>query len=275
MNFIFKWFRRPTSRIETGTIKMRLKTNLSHMKERSLRKFWTAHDWINKKMNIDYFVHIANVLGIVAMGMTDMILLRFFLLAATVCGVAYNIFLPRPLLPPAAWGVFFTVGHSVMIIYLLRQPTKIDLSPQEMELYEQAFMSHGFTPYQFANLIKDPQIHWQTIEEGTYLTREGDPKKEIWFLLKGKVNLYRHQKLIRVIYPAATTSGNLAWIGDFGSPNANHPEENWSVSSFVEETSTVVAFPYPDVKKKMYESEDNRKNIISLQLSHLHGNFQH
>jgi hypothetical protein len=89
-----------------------------------------------------------------AMTSSDMLPLRCFMVGASSCGILYNLLQPKPLIPPAAWGIFFIAGHGLQITRLLLARQHITMDDREHELYERAFMPFGFSPRAFTQLLE-------------------------------------------------------------------------------------------------------------------------
>eukprot|EP00854_Cymbomonas_tetramitiformis_P003695 gene3695-4633_t len=118
----------------------------------------------------------------------DMLLLRLFMVCANVCGIAYNLLQPTPLLTPVAWSTFFLGGHGMQLYRLVNEKQEVKLSSQECELYEQAFFSFGFTPRDFKSLGKPM---WKEFDEGEVVHFQDADIETLYYLLDGEVDILR------------------------------------------------------------------------------------
>jgi len=137
---------------------------------------------------------------------------------ASLCGIGFNMLQPRPLLAPAAWGVFFVCCHLYHIQVLLREKRSIVLDEREQEAYEKAFMLHGFTPQQFLDIFEKcvPRCGsiWHRYDEGQYIAVPGDRHMNVHHLLEGEVVIISQSgDRFKTVVP-----GKGAWLGELYDP---------------------------------------------------------
>jgi hypothetical protein len=150
-----------------------------------------------------YFVHFGNCIVLMAISQTDMMNLRALSIGATMCGIAYNLLqIPRPLVAPAMWGIFFIGCHSYQILELLRERQEVKLSAVEKDAYEQAFLRFGFTQRQFLDLLEGaaPQSGGRCAAIVQHRHKEmvhtrGDVMDNIHFVMNGEVEVRNYSAL--------------------------------------------------------------------------------
>mmetsp|Transcript_7039 Transcript_7039/g.17188 ORF Transcript_7039/g.17188 Transcript_7039/m.17188 type:complete len:93 (+) Transcript_7039:265-543(+) len=70
----------------------------------------------------NYFVHIGNILALIATNQSEMISLRVFMISVTTCMISFNLLqYPKPLVVPALWGTVFIISHGYQIFLLLQE----------------------------------------------------------------------------------------------------------------------------------------------------------
>ena len=89
--------------------------------------------------NPNYFIHVANILLLVAYSVRDILWLRLFAVAASLISLPYFVLQPTPQWPPIAWSVVFAGINAFQSwrLYLERRPVK--LTPDEEEVRRLAF----------------------------------------------------------------------------------------------------------------------------------------
>lgn len=173
--------------------------------------------------NRHVFVHSGNLVLLVAVNQTDMLNLRALSIVASMCGMAYNLLQPTPLIAPACWGVFFISCHAYYIVELLRERQKIVLSEEDETAYELAFMKFGFTPRNFLDIMEGAHAKWRTSGKGEFVHKRGEPMDDISYLVEGQVQLVSStgDPMFR------TDPGKGGWLGEFFDPNMDI-QDYWS-----------------------------------------------
>ena len=148
-------------------------------------------DWDSARTKLgwcaNYVVHFGNLCALVAANQTDMLHLRALMMAATACGITFNLLQPRPLWVPAAWGFVFIFSHGYQIYTLLKERQHILLTPQEQEAYAKAFMPYNFTPRQFVDIMRKSSSRWCSFKRGEWIQKQGDASPEIHYVMQGEV----------------------------------------------------------------------------------------
>eukprot|EP00930_Biecheleria_cincta_P075342 TRINITY_DN62508_c0_g1_i1.p1 TRINITY_DN62508_c0_g1~~TRINITY_DN62508_c0_g1_i1.p1 ORF type:complete len:344 (+),score=41.85 TRINITY_DN62508_c0_g1_i1:89-1120(+) len=173
-----------------------------------------------------YFVHVGNVILLLAINQTDMLSMRLMMVTASGLGMAYNLLQPKPLFAPALWGCGFLASHFYNIYLLLKEKQKMTLSTDQEHVYESAFMRFGFTPRQFLDLLEQAYGQWNSFSENALISKQGDPLREVHYLMEGECVLISTtgDDMFKI------QPGKGGWIGEFFDPNSK--PEVWEKERF-------------------------------------------
>src|SRR5918993_1524844 len=122
-----------------------------------------------------YFLHIANIVLVIAYSVKDILWLRIFALGASLISLPYYYFQTTALWEPIGWSaVFMTInGYHVCRLWLERRP--VDLSPDEARLYDLTFFP--LARRRFRDLAR--LGHWVDLGAGDVLIRSGHPVEHV------------------------------------------------------------------------------------------------
>lgn len=207
-------------------------------KRLSLDKY---HERLRELIEPKYIVHFGNLLAVCAMLQSDMLYLRSFMIGASICGIAFNLLQPLPLITPAAWGCFFIAGHSIQIYFLIRDKLSITMSQDLNQVYEDAFFGYGFTPRQFIDLCNFCNYSFQTFKKGENIVTEGSDMPYLHWLYQGKLAV-KTKKFgdLGVVDEKTETK----WLGEFFDPNRDpnywKNPHSWIVTYFCLEDCKVL-----------------------------------
>ncbi len=134
---------------------------------------------------VDYFLHSANVLLLVAYCVRDILWLRLFAVAASLVSIPYFFFQSTVLWTPVAWAVCFAGINLFQAgrLYLERQPVK--LTPEEEEVRQLVFAD--IPPRKVLQVLSIGT--WTTEDRGKRLLRKGDVPEDMALIVRGKVRL--------------------------------------------------------------------------------------
>ena len=194
----------------------------------------------------------------------------------------YNLLQPRPLFAPAAWGLFFIAGHSMQIYILLSQKLKIAFTEEEEDLYEKAFLPHGFTPRAFRSLVDEGEMALRAVHKGDFLYRQvlnsfcilkgaffitgcicsnqGDPITDIGFLVNGSMIAVLNNNIVNKVQAThhdhddeeegVARDMHGGWCGELWDNDYDFSKEHkWAVSFKATEDSIVAMWN----KKKLHD----------------------
>jgi hypothetical protein len=143
-------------------------------------------------MNISYFIHVANVLLLVAYSVRDILWLRLFAVAAALISIPYFALQPTPLWEPLGWTVLFAGinGFQSCRLFFERRPVK--LTPEEEDVRQLVFRD---LPRR--KVLQVLSIgSWTTVETGEPLIESGQRVEAISLLLRGKVRVTREGRVL-------------------------------------------------------------------------------
>src|SRR5918993_1049322 len=122
-----------------------------------------------------YFLHIANIVLVIAYSVKDILWLRIFALGASLISLPYYYFQTTVLWEPIGWSAVFMAinGYHVCRLWLERRP--VELSADEARLYDLTFFP--LTRRRFVALARLGR--WADLEPGDVLARPGQPVEEV------------------------------------------------------------------------------------------------
>eukprot|EP00656_Telonema_subtile_P055990 TRINITY_DN8844_c0_g1_i2.p1 TRINITY_DN8844_c0_g1~~TRINITY_DN8844_c0_g1_i2.p1 ORF type:complete len:351 (+),score=44.65 TRINITY_DN8844_c0_g1_i2:236-1288(+) len=227
-------------------------------------------------------VHVGNMLAMCAMGMSEMLYLRSFMIGATLCSIGFNLVQPKPLFVPAGWGCLFVIGHGVQIALLLRESVEVTLGPEEHNFYEHAFLPYGFTPREFQRLLEEADCRWMDMPKGTMLCEQGGDVTHIWFLLSGKVSIMKDETVVNTIKPHSTVDarvGRTGWIGHFADSGVHESKADchgvWDHSVRCKEPVRVVQINRDKMVQLCQSSDAMRRSSSRASLHDVLDKLQH
>ena len=101
---------------------------------------------------------------------------------------------PKPLLAPAAWALFFIAGHGVQIARILMDKQSVHMTQQQSQLYEAAFLPHGYSPRQFVVLWGEAKATWTHVGAGDTIVQQDESIDRIGFKLSGAHEVIREKR---------------------------------------------------------------------------------
>ena len=137
--------------------------------------------------NPSYFLHIANILLLVAYSVRDILWLRLFAVAASLISLPYFMLQPEPLWVPIFWSGVFAAINSFQSwrIFVERRPVK--LTPEEDEIRRLVFPD---LPSRKVLQILSIGA-WTTVEIGERMLERGKKVEAIAVIVRGRVRVTR------------------------------------------------------------------------------------
>jgi CRP-like cAMP-binding protein len=159
--------------------------------------------------NPNYFIHVANVLLLVAYSVRDILWLRVFAVASSVIALPYFVLQPTPQWAPIAWSVVFAGINSFQSwrLYLERRPVK--LTPDEEEVRRLAFAQ--LAPRKVLQLVSLGS--WTTAAPGERLIEHGAPAEAIALVVGGKVRVSKDGRVLGELGPGDIVGSALVLSG--------------------------------------------------------------
>eukprot|EP00040_Diaphanoeca_grandis_P029012 m.168871 g.168871 ORF g.168871 m.168871 type:complete len:427 (+) comp31541_c0_seq1:157-1437(+) len=191
---------------------------------------------------IPFFIHFGNLMAVFAMGSSDMLPLRSFMIGASTFGILYNLLQPIPLVAAAGWGIFFIIGHAVQISRILLDKQAVTLTSCQNELYTEAFLKFGYSPKQFLTLIESSNAKWITVPAGKEIFTQGDPITTIAYKLTGVHQMLRKDRVLGE-GDHKHTHGKGDWLGEVWDADYDFSRvHHWMVTFRAKSEMRVVTF---------------------------------
>ena len=140
----------------------------------------------------DYFIHVANVLLLIAYSVRDVLWLRLFAVAASLIAIPFYVLQPSVLWAPLAWsGVFAGINLFQSWLLILERRT-VKLTAEEEEIRRLAF--YDLPPRKVLQVLSIGE--WQTINVGERLIERGKLPDQILLLVRGKVGITKDDRAL-------------------------------------------------------------------------------
>jgi Cyclic nucleotide-binding domain len=157
----------------------------------------------------DYFIHVANVLLLVAYSVRDILWLRMFAVAASLMSLPYFLLQPTVLWAPLAWTIGFAGINLFQSwrLYLERQPIK--LTAEEEEVRQLAF--RDVPPRKVLQVLSIGT--WSTEQSGERLIESGKVPDDLALIVRGNVRVTKGGSDIGVLGPGDFVGSSLILSG--------------------------------------------------------------
>jgi hypothetical protein len=158
---------------------------------------------------LDYFIHAANILLLLAYSVRDILWLRVLAVASALAAIPYFLLQPTPLWAPFGWSVLFT-GINVFQTWRLvveRRPVK--LTPEEEEVHRLVF--RDLPPKKTLQVIGVGT--WGSASPGEQLIERGKPLESIALIVRGKVRVTQNGRLLGELGPGEIVGSALLLSG--------------------------------------------------------------
>ena len=142
--------------------------------------------------NPNYFLHVANVLLLVAYSVRDILWLRLFAVASALIAIPYFVLQPVPLWVPIAWSSVFAAinGFQSWRLFVERRPVK--LTPEEEEVRRLAF--EDLPPRKVLQVLSVGS--WTTVATGERMLERGKCPEAISLIVRGTVRVARNEGVL-------------------------------------------------------------------------------
>ena len=138
-------------------------------------------------MNLNYFLHIANVILLVGYSVRDILWLRLLAVASSLVSIPYFALQPTLLRTPIVWSLLFAAINLFQSwrLFVERRPMK--LTPEEEEVRRLAFPD--LPPRRVLQVLALGV--WTTAENGERLIESGKKLETISLIVQGRVRITR------------------------------------------------------------------------------------
>ena len=139
---------------------------------------------MDKILDPNNLIHVANVILLFAFAVRDVLLLRILFVIGSIAALGFYFFLSPPLWSAIGWTCVYIAIHTYWIvrIYLERRP--VVLMAEEEKLYELAFSK--MDRRKFLTLVSLGR--WQDGETDQKLFQQGEKVTKVCVLISGKVS---------------------------------------------------------------------------------------
>jgi len=140
----------------------------------------------------DYFIHVANVLLLIAYSVRDVLWLRLFAVGASVIAIPFYVMQPTILWAPLAWsGVFAAINlFQSWLLILERRPVK--LTAEEEEIRQLAFPD--LPPRKVLQVLSIGS--WIRSDAGDRLIEKGKLPDCVSLIVHGKVRITKEGRML-------------------------------------------------------------------------------
>jgi CRP-like cAMP-binding protein len=142
--------------------------------------------------NPNYFIHVANILLVVAYSVRDILWLRLFAVAASLITIPYFALQPTTLWAPLSWTVLFAAINSLQSWRLILERRPVKLTPDEEEIRRLAF--RDLTPRKVLQVLSIGS--WTTLDVGERLIESGKRPDAVSLIVRGKVRVTKDGRVL-------------------------------------------------------------------------------
>jgi hypothetical protein len=143
-------------------------------------------------MNLDYFIHAANILLLAAYSVRDILWLRLLAVASSLSAIPYFLLQPTPLWAAFGWSVLFTGINLFQAWRLIMERRPVRLTADEEEVRRLAFGE--LPPRKFLQLLNIGT--WNNPRPGECLIEQGKPVDSISLIVRGRVQVSQKGRVI-------------------------------------------------------------------------------
>jgi len=136
-------------------------------------------------MNVDLFIHSANVLLLLAYSVKDILWLRMFAVTSALIAIPYFLLQPTPQTAPIAWSVLFAGINVFQSGRLLLERRPVKLTPEEEEVRRLAFPD--LPPRKVLEALSIGT--WNTTEPGERMIESGKRADAMSLIVRGRVEV--------------------------------------------------------------------------------------
>ena len=157
----------------------------------------------------NYFIHVANVLLVVAYSVRDILWLRLFAVGASLLSIPYFVLQPTTLWAPLSWSVVFAAINLLQSwrLFIERRPVK--LTPEEENIRRLVF--EDLPPRKVLQVLGLGS--WVTAETGERLIESGKLPDAIFLIVGGKVRVMRDGRVLGELIAGDIVGSALIFSG--------------------------------------------------------------
>ncbi len=160
-------------------------------------------------INPNWFIHVANVLLLVAYSVRDVLWLRLFAVSNALVAMPYFLLQPQPLWTALAWNVVFAGINSWQAwrLYLERRP--VQLTDEEEQVRKLVFRE--LAPRKVLQVLGIGA--WATVKPGEHLLAEGQVPDAVSLIVSGRVQVKTEGHVIGELGPGEIAGSAILLTG--------------------------------------------------------------
>ena len=170
--------------------------------------------------NPNYFIHVGNILLLVAYSVRDILWLRLFAVAAALITIPFFVLQPTPLWAPLIWSAVFAAINLVQSLRLFVERRPVKLSAEEEEVRRLAMAA--LPPRKVLQVLSIGS--WITAEAGERFVESGKRVESVWLIIRGKVQVTRGARVLGELGPGHLVGSALLLSGVPADINASPSE---------------------------------------------------
>lgn len=143
-------------------------------------------------VNIDYFIHAANILLLGAYSVRDILWLRVLAVASSLAAIPYFLLQPTPLWAAFGWSVLFTGINIFQSWRLLVERRPVKLTAEEAEVRRMVFSD--LPPRKVLQVLSIGS--WVTAAPGERLIARGKPVEYVSLLVHGEAQVAKDDHVL-------------------------------------------------------------------------------
>jgi cyclic nucleotide-binding protein len=143
-------------------------------------------------MNVNAFIHAANILLLLAYSVRDILWLRLFAVSSSLIAIPYFALQPTPQWAPIGWSILFAGINLFQCwrLFLERRPVK--LTDEEEEVRRLAFPD--LSPRKILQVLSIGS--WNTVERGEQLIQHGRRADAMSLIVRGTVQVTKEGRVL-------------------------------------------------------------------------------
>lgn len=159
--------------------------------------------------NPNYFIHVGNILLLVAYSVRDILWLRLFAVAAALITIPFYVLQPTPMWEPIIWSAIFGTINLVqsLRVFIERRPVK--LSAEEEEVRRLALAA--LPPRKVLQFLSVGS--WITADAGERFIETGKHIEAVWLIMRGKVRVTSGARVLGELGPGDLVGSALLLSG--------------------------------------------------------------
>jgi hypothetical protein len=213
-------------------------------------------------MNVssDYFIHVGNILLLVAYSVRDILWLRLFAVAAALMSIPYFVLQPIVLWAPLGWTILFAGINLFQSWRLFIERRPIQMTAEEEEVRRLVF--RDLPPRKVLQVLSIGS--WATMERGARVIESGKVPEAVSLIVHGKVRVMSNGRVLGEMGAGNIVGSALILSGI--------PAD---VDAVVEETLRSVCWDVDTLRKYLDANPETRTEMQQHLARDLAGKVQH